>query len=201
MNYQNLLEVKGDLVVRENSMQKEVEIKARISSIPRVRKKLQKIGAQKLSKKRIVDIYYTPKKGEKYYGKGSRLKFRIRYDGKSNKGRLEVHKISGLLESIEYELPINDVGLMKKMLKELKYKQCALVDKVREYYKFGKLGIVIDKEKTLGNFMEIEMMNTGRKKALVNIKKFYKKIGISKNDFLIGDTYVEMMMKYNNKKK
>ncbi|MBU1074489.1 CYTH domain-containing protein, partial [Patescibacteria group bacterium] len=107
-----------------------------------------------------------PEKGEKYYGRGSRLKFRIRYDGESSKGRLEVHKISSPLESIEHELPIDGVRMVKTMLKELRYKECAVVDKKRESYKFGKLNIVLDKVKSLGKFMEIEIMNADSKKAL-----------------------------------
>ncbi|MBU0612690.1 class IV adenylate cyclase, partial [Patescibacteria group bacterium] len=147
-------------------MQKEIEIKAKISSIPEIRKKLKKIGAKKVSSKMEVDIYYTPERGEKYIGKGSRLKFRIRYDGKSNRGRLEVHKVIGLLEAVEYELPIEDVELAQKMLKQLKFIECAVVDKKRESYKFGKLNIVLDKVKSLGKFMEIEIMNADSKKAL-----------------------------------
>ena len=62
MSYQNLLVVRGDLVVRENKMQIEIEIKAKISSIPKIRKELKKLGAHKKGSKRVVDIYYTQKK-------------------------------------------------------------------------------------------------------------------------------------------
>ena len=147
-------------------MQTEIEIKAKVFSLPVMRKKISKIGARKINSKKIVDIYYTPEKGEKYYGKGSRLKFRIRYDGKSNEGRLEVHKITGLLDAIEYEQPISDVKMMKQMLKELKYKQCAVVDKVRELYNklsvFNSCVKVIDLQvdpKELSKEELVEFMN------------------------------------------
>ncbi|MBU1074490.1 hypothetical protein KJ733_01745 [Patescibacteria group bacterium] len=43
-------------------MQIEIEIKAKISSIPKIRKELKKLGAHKKGSKRVVDIYYTQKK-------------------------------------------------------------------------------------------------------------------------------------------
>jgi predicted adenylyl cyclase CyaB len=182
-------------------MQTEVEIKARIASLLKIRKELVKIGARRKGSKRIVDIYYTPAKGEKYYGKNSRLKFRIRYDGGSNKGSLEVHKISSVYEAAEYELPITDVRLVQQMLSELRFIKCVVVDKVREDYKYGRLNIVLDKVKGLGEYMEVEMMNTESKKALIAIKEFYKKIGVSEKDLIIGSSNVEMMMKFNRRKK
>jgi adenylate cyclase, class 2 len=193
--------VKGDLAVRGNNMQKEFEIKSKVESISEIRKKLKKIGARKIGIKRNVDIYYTPESGEKYYGNRSRLKFRIRFDGESDKGRLEVHKILNLHEAIEYELPVGDVKMVKIMLKELRFKQCSIVDKVRESYKYGSLNIELDKVKELGEFMEVEIMNSDRNKAVKRINEFYKKIGVSKKDFIIGGGYGEMMIKHNQKSK
>ncbi|MFA6271717.1 MAG: class IV adenylate cyclase [Patescibacteria group bacterium] len=182
-------------------MQTEVEIKARIASLLKIKKELIRIGARKKGSKRIVDIYYTPARGEKFYGKNSRLKFRIRHDGRSNKGSLEVHKPLNHFETVEYELPVTDIKLIQQMLKELRFVKCVVVDKVRELYTYGKLNIVLDKVRGLGEFMEVEMMNTDSKKALIAIKEFYKKIGVLENDFIIGIFYDEMMMKSNSKKK
>lgn len=95
----------------------------------------------------------------------------------------------------EFEVAIDDVNNMKKILTSLGFYPVATIVKKRKIYRFEELSIVLDNVRNLGNFIEIEISSkdTNYEKNVESILKFMEKLGIRKEDF-IRKSYLEMIL-------
>lgn len=180
-------------------MNLEIELKAKILDMEKTRKQVLKTGAKKIRTIHQIDTYYLI--SPKYRFKSGKPRLRIRENKTANKFSWEYHQPIDAFGAKEYEVNIDDPKVAKLILKKLNYEIEAVIDKVREEYKFKSLNIVLDKVKGLGQFMEVEIMNSSRKESLKQIHDFYNKIGISGKDLIPEVRYLDMIWEKQKKKK
>ena len=185
------MNIKKDREGLENNMNLEIEIKAKIRDFSKIRKQLLEVGAKKTGTVHQIDTYYLI--SPKYRFKSGEPRLRIRENKTANKFFWEYHQPTDMFGAKEYETEIDDPKMAKLILKKLGYEAEAVIDKVREEYKFKSLNIVLDKVKGLGQFMEVEIMDYNRKEGLNRIYGFYNKIGISKEDLIPEKRYLDMI--------
>lgn len=165
-------------------MNVEVEIKIKVDSFDKLRKKLSLCG--KLIKSiRQIDEYFIPGHRDFFAQKPHPVEWlRIRtnpdkvifeYDRSINK------KPGGEQESAEeYETEILQPEEFKKILEFLDFKKIITVDKQREYWDCGNFEVVFDKVAGLGLFIEIEAKKGFKdtRTAKQNCINFAKELGI-----------------------
>jgi len=174
-------------------MNKEIEIKAKVSSLKAVEEKLKKLGAKKQGQKKIVDYFFTPNKGEKFYGKNCRVKLRLRQENDSKNCRFEVHENVNSITANEYEVESGDLKTLRQALKLINLQELLKVEKVRTKYKKGRINIDLDKVKGLGSFMEVEVMDLPYRQALKTIKDFFQKLGVDEKNF-VYTSYLDLLL-------
>ena len=108
-------------------------------------------------------------------------------------------------DCIEKEMKIVEGEKMMEILKLIKYKEFALVDKKRIKTKYKGIEIVLDKVKNLGEFIEAEKIvihenREDRKKVQSELLDFLETIGVSKKDQVIDGKYDIMLYEKLNKK-
>jgi len=171
-------------------MNLELEVKAKCPDLGKIKKQLKKIGAKFIAKKHQVDTYFLI--SPKYYCKtGPRM--RIREDKSSGLAWWEYHEPIDGLRAKENEIAIDDPRLAKWILTKLGYQVEAVIDKVREKYKFGELNIDLDQVKGWGNFVEVEIMNNGSRSAEKKIFDFLARIGIAEKNLIPEVRYLDMV--------
>jgi predicted adenylyl cyclase CyaB len=151
------------------AMPKEIEIKFKIKSPKVIKKRLKKIGAEKISSTFEKDTYYILPYNRKI-PHTIRLRtikkegiFTVKYPVLKNKSKK--YKILN-----ELETPVKDVDLFGRMLKKIGFKPSFFKEKLRETYKFKKTLITIDKLPHIGFYLEIE----GAKNKIKKISKLLK---------------------------
>jgi len=171
-------------------MNKEIEVKVKLTSYLQAKQILDK----KLTlKKRVVQIdeYWTPAHKHIYNTK-PREYLRVRQEG--NETRLEYHPKSVLnkkgekLYSPEYETPVSDGNMLRKILQLLDCKKIIVIKKHRSYYENEDLIFCLDKVEGLGAFLEVEA-----KKVIKNYKHTFELC--QENIDLLGIAYAKEKQK------
>ncbi len=127
---------------------KMVELKAKISSLGSIRRKLTILGAKRIGTFRQIDVYFKVPKG--------RLKFReVEGNNKAELIYYERENIAGPKEGNVFILKVEEAGVFKSILKRI-LKTSVIVEKVREIYQYQGTQIHLDRVKKLGNFVEFE---------------------------------------------
>ena len=149
-------------------MNKEIEVKVRVSNLDTIRTKLQKIGTfqKKVYQK---DVYFVPP-GNDFFAQDPVVEFlRIRHQ--KGKNQLAYHtagdKGKESEHTKEYEVYINDTETMAQILTSLKFERRFVVEKKREYFQCGEFEIVLDEVKELGSLIKRKKL----KLILVKVKK------------------------------
>ncbi|OGI93658.1 hypothetical protein A3A03_00535 [Candidatus Nomurabacteria bacterium RIFCSPLOWO2_01_FULL_40_18] len=181
----------------------EVEVKARLRNRKSVLNKLKALGCKFSKELHQIDHIFAPE------GNPFPLPFeipilRVR---KSNDQYFFTLKISqsSRQDCIEKEMKIVEGEKMMEILKLIKYKEFALVDKKRIKTKYKGIEIVLDKVKNLGEFIEAEKIvihenREDRKKVQSELLDFLETIGVSKKDQVIDGKYNIMLYEKLNKK-
>jgi len=181
----------------------EVEVKARLRNRKSVLNKLKALGCKFSKELHQIDHIFAPE------GNPFPLPFeipilRVR---KSNDQYFFTLKISqsSRQDCIEKEMKIVEGEKMMEILKLIKYKEFALVDKKRIKTKYKGIEIVLDKVKNLGEFIEAEKIvihenREDRKKVQSELLDFLETIGVSKKDQVIDGKYDIMLYEKLNKK-
>ncbi|MFH1766552.1 MAG: class IV adenylate cyclase [Patescibacteria group bacterium] len=172
----------------------EIEVKARLKNIPQVRSRLKALGAKRVGDKREVDAYYSPKSGQRFVGKNLH-RLRIREDKTNKKARFEYHIPVGVIGGHEFEVEVSDAEIMRQILEKLGYCIEAVIDKKRETFKKGEITIVLDRVKSLGNYIEVEILTNKTKQAEKKIYAFYNRLEIPEEDLAASQRYLDMMLK------
>ncbi|MFA5937271.1 MAG: class IV adenylate cyclase [Candidatus Paceibacterota bacterium] len=181
----------------------EVEVKAHLRKREEVIKKLKDFGCKFGEELHQVDYIFIPK-GVLFPPPLSVPVLRVR---KQNDKYLFTLKLSqtGRQDCIERELEILNGNKMIEIMELLYYKKVAVVDKKRIKTKYKNMEIVLDKVKSLGEFVEVEKIVTNknhedRKKIQKDLCNFLETLGILKKDHLVNGKYDIMLFKKNKKK-
>jgi len=177
----------------------EIEIKAKVGDFKSIKQKLVRMGVRRIKEVHQIDEYYSLYKRPLCKIKSGDI-VRIRYNKNEKSGRFEYHSTRSLFASDEYEVAVGDVLMLKRIMKKMRARVEAVVEKQREYYRKGRLEIVLDSVKKLGKYVEVEIQG---KDTLYNrqlIIKFLNKLGIDKKQFCPGQRYGTMISKKRGKK-
>ena len=174
----------------------EVEVKANLKDRKSVIKKLESLGCRFSKELHQVDHIFAPE------GNPFPLPFeipilRVR---KSNNKYFFTLKISqsSRQDCIEREMEIVEGEKMIEILKLIKYKEFAVVDKKRIKTNFKDMEIVLDDVKDLGEFIEAEKIVTHehheyRKKIQEELFEFLETLGVTKENRVIDGKYDIML--------
>lgn len=147
--------------VQSKAEQQLVELKAKVTNLDAVRKRLSSLDAQRIGNFRQIDTYFDVPEG--------RLK--LREVESSNKAKLvyyERRNIAGPKRSDVFILEIQEPQVIKSLLQKI-LKTKVVVDKNREIFRcqgatFGSrqcyVQIHLDDVKRLGTFIEFEMQSS-----------------------------------------
>jgi len=169
----------------------EIEIRAKINSLKFIERKLEKCGAILKKETKQEDVYF----GEKcLYDKiGYSFMLRVRdEEGKiflTYKGAKT--KKDGVWE--EYEFQIRNKKMAIQMLKAMGLEKIIEVRKTRKEYKLSGLSVCLDSVRSLGNFVEIEIVGNN-KNVKTKLYDIMKKLEIKKVD-IIHKGYITMLLR------
>jgi predicted adenylyl cyclase CyaB len=170
----------------------EIEVKAKVSNLAVIRKRLRTIGAHFVKRSHQIDTYYTPDHRPLRKHTGNVL--RVRYDVLSKTARLEFHITKNQYVAEENEVSVSDYKTLQKILKLLRAKPQVTVEKKREAYKKGKVEIVLDDVRGFGKYIEVEIIgqDTAVNRALVH--RTVAKLGIPKSAIVRNFRYHQMAL-------
>lgn len=172
----------------------EIEVKAKIKNISRIKSKLENLGC-KFGKPLIQkDKIFIHKNIQYPYKDKEKAVLRIRKSNGKYFLTLKKNK-SNELDCLEKETQIINPEKIQIILELMGYRIIAEVSKERYKCKYKDLEICLDKVKNLGNFIEIEKIIKGGngKEIQKQLFKFLKTIGIKEKDqvFKGYDTLIE----------
>jgi len=152
-----------------------MELKAKVHDLEIVRRRLTRLGALHMGTFRQIDVYFDVHEG--------RLKLR-EVEGKNNAELVyyERENIAGPKRSKVFILKTQDPKVFKDLLKRL-LKISAVVEKVREIYRYQGTQIHLDNVEKLGNFVEFERKTSNGERATKKnqqiLEKLMEKLGIN----------------------
>ena len=155
----------------------ELELRAKITSLEEIIKKLEELGAKKLGETELTDYYF----GELalYQKLGYSFWIRIRVEGdkiglayKGSTGR------DGVYDELEQELQDLDTSIA--ILTKMGLENEITVHKKRTSYKIGDISIEIDDLGEKGKFIEAERVSEDGDKS--RLFELFKSVGIPESD-------------------
>jgi len=155
-----------------------VELKARVRDLNSLREKLIALKTEHVGTFRQVDTYFeTPRGRLKLRGvKGSDRAMLVYYERKDT---------AGPKRSNVFILEISRPTAFKRLLKKA-LKARAVVDKVREIYRYEGTQIHLDTVKNLGTFIEFERETapdpSAVKRGQETLEKLMEKLGVSREN-------------------
>lgn len=170
----------------------EIELKARISSLPVMRQRLRVLGAKLQQKQHQVDTYYSPE--QRPLGKRKGFVLRVREQQESKSARFELHIPKNRYAAEELELVVDNAKLLQKMLRLLHYKREFVVDKFRETYQLGRMAIVLDAVRGLGTFIEVEILGADTAANRKCLHTTFMKLGVHDRDICYDLHYHQMAL-------
>jgi len=176
----------------------EIEIKVKINDRKIIRKKLLALSAIFQGKTHQVDTYFSLYKRPYTKKRGSIVRLRRNVDTK--KVILAFHTDKRYSETDECEIEVSDLKETQRMLKLMKARPEAVVDKVRQHFKLGRFLIVLDKVKGLGDYIEVELESKNYQDSIKKILDFYKKLGIDAKSNIRYPGYLQLTLAKKNKK-
>jgi len=164
-----------------------IEIKARLKNADLIRQILKKNCAEYIGTDNQIDTYFKINKGRLKLRKGNIEDYLIYYERENQEGPKKSKVI--LLK--------NPVSPLEAILKE-SLEVLVVVDKKREIYFIDNVKFHIDSIKNLGNFMEIEAIDSDDSIGIERLREqcnFYIDLfGIKEND-LIDCSYSDLLLK------
>lgn len=176
----------------------EIEIKARIADLVLLRRKIIRQGARPIRRVHQVDYYYSLYKRPLNKTKGSIV--RIRHTVDRGTVTFEYDTAKNAIAAEEVEVTVNDLPTMQRLMRLMRAKLEVVVDKRREYFRSGKLEIVLDRVRGLGTFSEVEIQGKDSKANRQRIERFYQSVGVTRKDYVLGPKYNSMLLKQKGKK-
>lgn len=170
----------------------EIELKARVSSLSAMRRRLRTVGAKRVKKQHQVDTYYSPE--QRPLGKRRGYVLRVRQQGQGS-SRFELHIPKNRYAAEELEIEVDSTKLLQKMLRLLHFKQEFVIDKQRETYRLGRVTIVLDAVRGLGSFVEVEILGADTVVNRALLHTVLEKLGVKDRDICYDLHYHQMVLK------
>ncbi len=160
---------------------KEVEVKARVSNLSVILKKLEEIGC-KLSEPVIQKDIIFLQNGTIYpVGKG-KLAVRIREQDSKFIFNLKQSQ-NNELDNYEREVVIDNPAQMKDIIIKLGFYEAVHVSKTRRKCRYQGMEICIDQVDQLGSFIEVEKISEGNGlKIQEELFSFLKSLGVKEEE-------------------
>jgi adenylate cyclase class 2 len=169
----------------------ENEIKYKIDNLEKMKDKAISCGFKFVGSKYQEDYYYSPP--HKNFSKSRKFYLRIRKIGK--KGKLEYHIVKNNIETLEWGVMADNFKELSRILKFLDFRLLCVVKKKRMTFKQGKMTVVLDKVKNLGNFIEIEYCGKRTKKLKNIFDSILSMLQIKRANKVSGLGYPDLLMK------
>lgn len=162
---------------------REIEIKARILDVEKVKKALMNNGIIFGEEKQQHDLVFC-KPGQEEYQIGSQW-LRIRTENE--------HKViftlkidtGRKLDSIEHEMEVNDAKELETMLRLMGYELFSDISKTRQKAKKDKIEVCLDQIEGLGTYLEAEILaedDVHAQDILDELWTFFESVGIARED-------------------
>lgn len=176
----------------------EVEIRAKIKNIERLKQKIIKMGGKHLVSEKQVDKIYGRDKDLDNEHKIIEGCFSARVRQKGGKTFVELKEIRRTGAGIEISSPLAKIDHGEYFLSKLDYKEAFTISKNRNIYSYKDFKISLDEVEKLGNFIEIEHCDKSgddKEKALrecvILLKKLDSKAQIENRKY--GDLMQELI--------
>ena len=171
----------------------EVEIKAKIRNISRIKEKINELGAIQKKIINMEDIYFKhPNRDFAITDEALRIRITENMKFLTYKGP-KIDKLTKTREEIEISIENSDK--LKIILKKLGFIEVPKIKKQREIYEINDISICFDDVEFIGKFIEIETSAKDEQERVEKLDKlinFAKKIGIEQKDF-IRKSYLELV--------
>jgi len=167
----------------------EIEIKARVENLEKIKRSLEELGFKLVRKEYQKDNYFRSTL-RNFEQTGEVLRVReqipgynlITYKGPRDKSEMKVRE--------EIEVKIENSPDVIKLLHKLGFEMWVTLEKEREMYQFSKFLVSLDKVRDIGNFLEIEIKMEVLQQEIFGL---LDKIGISRNS-IEKRTYLELVL-------
>ena len=172
----------------------EIEIRAQIKNLDNIEQNIIKLGTKLIKEKKQTDKYFGEINLYRKIGYSFLMRVRDEGDKKFLAYKGAKLKKDGIWE--EYEFEIDNTKKVTEMLKDMGLEEIITVKKCRKVYALDGLTLCLDTIEGLGNFIEIECLdskNFNKRK----IKDLMQKLGIKKAQIL-DKGYVTMLLVRNN---
>lgn len=176
----------------------EIEIKARITNLNSIRRKLLSRGARREKKVHQIDMFFSLFKRPLNKMKGSIV--RVRHNVEEKRTTLEYDTAFNAFAAEEVEVTVNSLPTVLRLLKKMKAKLEIVVDKQREYFRQGQFETVLDTVKGLGTFIEVEIDGANTKANRQLVVNYLQQLGVERSQFVLGPKYFSMLLWKKGKK-
>jgi adenylate cyclase, class 2 len=170
----------------------EIELKVRVPDLASVRERLAALHATMTERTFEHDVYYNAPHRD-FASTDEAL--RVRYSN----GRVIVTYKGAKRPDFKFKareeinIGIENGETFEKLLHRLGFQDTAVVDKVREYYRYENASIALDDVNGLGFFVEIELSGQKNAENAENvIKTIAEKIGVEGEHIL--SSYLELLL-------
>lgn len=169
----------------------ETEVKVLVESLEPIRRRLKFLGFEKVRCTRENDIYYNDSEGS-FSRTGEILRIR-----KSTVSTLTYKRPIPSRQTkarVEYNSDIRDPEMVCKILQSLGFKSWKTIIKRREMWKSNGVSVNLDYVRSLGKFVEIEMIGQNRQEISRIEKNLFltvNQLGLNPNN-VVTKSYVEL---------
>lgn len=162
---------------------REIEVKARVNNLESLVDKIKTQNIKLGPKLEQHDIVYgQPGKTDNEFGS---VWLRVRVENKTKTYFTLKKSVRGHLDSIEYEVVVNDPDELKYIITQMGFKLYSDLTKVRQKAKIGNIELCVDHLVGLGDYVEAEMLVTDYadyKRVETELWDFLNTLGVSKGD-------------------
>jgi adenylate cyclase class 2 len=180
----------------------EVEIRAKVKNLEKIRSKLKKLNFIFVKKIKQVDSIFGRNSDLDNQHKIIDGCFIARIREINEKKTLEFKEIKRNGICTEFNIPITNLDLSLNFLNKLDFQESFTISKVREIYTYKEFEISLDEVKQLGSFIEIEHQSKDGQEAKLALDECNKMLSLIEPEAIIepkkyGDLIQELI---NNKK-
>ncbi len=164
---------------------KEIEIQVQVENVRPLLDALEKKGQFK-GEKHQIDEYFSPAHRDFTAVRPVNEWLRLRESGgKASVNYKLWHQDSAGKSTFadEYETPVEDIAVMRKVFEVLNFRSLAVVDKKRKVWEYEDYEVSVDSVKGLGDFVEIELLtneDVDVAKVVAGMVDFLKSLGCGK---------------------
>jgi adenylate cyclase, class 2 len=170
----------------------EIELKVRVPDLQPIRQRLRDLHAEQTDRTHEHDVYFNAPHRD--FGQTDEA-LRVRYGDDKIIVTYKGAKIQGFEFKAREEINVivENGPRFEDILERLGFRRTAIVDKMREYYRYDEASIALDDVQGLGFFVEIELTGDETSSlAAGRINEIANKIGVEGEHTL--SSYLELLL-------